>query len=73
MEQDLEIKSTELELIKNRFVTILEKTNEGIYFTDLENGYIWCNDTLVKKLSLFFSILSFSNTLHKSYLSISSL
>ncbi len=52
MEQDLETKSTELELIKNRFVTILEKTNEGIYFTDLENGYIWCNDTLVKKLSL---------------------
>lgn len=52
MEQDLEIKSTELELIKNRFVTILEKTNEGIYFTDLANGYIWCNDTLVKRLSL---------------------
>lgn len=52
MEQDLEVKSFELDLIKNRFVTILEKTNEGIYFTDLENGYIWCNDTLVKKLSL---------------------
>lgn len=52
MEQDLESKSSELELIKNRFVIILEKTNEGIYFTDLENGYIWCNDTLVKKLSL---------------------
>ncbi len=52
MEKDLASTSSELELIKNRFVTILEKTSEGIFFNDLSQGYIWCNDTLVKKLSL---------------------
>lgn len=52
MEKDLASASSELELIKNRFVTILEKTSEGIFFNDLSQGYIWCNDTLVKKLSL---------------------
>lgn len=52
MEKDLASTSFELELIKNRFITILEKTSEGIFFNDLSQGFIWCNDTLVKKLSI---------------------
>ena len=52
MEKDLAETSLELDLIKNRFVTILEKTSEGIFFNNLSQGYIWCNDILVKKLSL---------------------
>lgn len=67
MEKDLASASSELEIIKNRFVTILEKTTEGIYFNDLSQGYIWCNDTLVKKLSLNGNSLSnseFYNMIH---------
>lgn len=52
LEKDLVQTNTELEIIKNRFVTILEKTQEGIYFNDITNGYIWFNDTLVLKLAL---------------------
>ena len=67
MEKELSSTSSELEIIKNRFVTILEKTTEGIYFNDLSQGYIWCNDTLVKKLSLNGNSLSnsdFYNMIH---------
>lgn len=52
IEKDLASASSELEIIKNRFVTLLQKTNEGVFFNNLTDGYIWCNDTLVKKLSL---------------------
>lgn len=52
MEKELTQASFELTTIKNRFVTILEKTSDGIFFNDITNGSIWCNDVLVKKLSL---------------------
>lgn len=52
MESDLKEASQELEILRARFITILEKTNEGIYFANLDEGYIWFNDVLVKRLSL---------------------
>lgn len=52
IEKNLSKTSNELLVIKNRFVTILEKTVEGIFFNDITQGFIWCNDILVKKLSL---------------------
>ena len=52
IESDLKEASQELDILRSRFITILEKTNEGIYFANLEEGYIWFNDVLVKKLSL---------------------
>ena len=52
MESDLKEASEELDILRSRFITILEKTNEGIYFANLEEGYIWFNDVLVKRLSL---------------------
>ena len=52
MEKELNEAKTELNLLRSRFTTILYKTEEGIFFNDLANGYIWCNDVLVKKLSL---------------------
>ena len=42
----------ELDVIRNRFITLLNKTNDGIFFNDLTNRSIWFNDVLVKKLFL---------------------
>lgn len=67
MEKDLAITTTELNLIKNRFSTILECSAEGIYFNDLTSGHIWCNDYLVKKLNLngnSLNIIDFYRLIH---------
>ncbi|MCR5112336.1 MAG: diguanylate cyclase [Acholeplasmatales bacterium] len=48
---ELEAKK-ELELIKERFITIIGKTTDGIYFNTFNDGTIWFNDVLVKKLFL---------------------
>lgn len=58
MEKNLEESVVELDMIKNRFMTILEKTTEGIFFTDLTNKTIWVNDVLVKKLRLNYNDMS---------------
>lgn len=52
MEKDLAESIDELDIIKNRFITILEKSKEGIFFTDLNNKSIWINDVLLKELCL---------------------
>lgn len=52
MESEINKQNKELDIIKNRFVTIIEKTSDGIFFNDLKKGYVWCNDILVKKLCL---------------------
>lgn len=52
MENEINKTSKELDIIRSRFVTILEKTSEGIFFNDLKQGFIWFNDYLVTKLSL---------------------
>lgn len=52
MEKDLAESIGELELIKSRFITVLEKTNEGIFFNNLTDKSIWMNDVLVHDLSL---------------------
>ncbi len=52
LERDLESASSELDIIKARFITILNKTSDGIYFNNLNDKVIWFNDNLVRKLSL---------------------
>lgn len=52
MEKELNKSSKELTIIKNRFVTILNKTSDGIYFNNLSTGSIWFNDILVRRLCL---------------------
>lgn len=52
VERDLEQKSNELDLIKSRFLSIIGKTTDGIFFNNLTNKSIWFNDVLVKKLLL---------------------
>ena len=52
LEKDLAVTSSELDIIKSRFVTILNKTSDGIYFNNLNQKSIWFNDNLVRKLCL---------------------
>lgn len=52
MERNLAESTEELNLIKSRFITILEKTKEGLFFTDLSNKSIWVNNVVMKSLSL---------------------
>ena len=52
MERDLASKSSELDIIKERFIVILNKTNDGIFFNTLTKKSIWFNDILVKRLNL---------------------
>ena len=67
VEKNLNKANEELELLKSRFVTILEKTKEGIYFTNLNDGYIWVNDNLVENLKLngnSISLNDFYSSIH---------
>ncbi len=52
MEKNLAESVEELDIIKSRFVTLLEKTNEGIFFNDLTNQCIWVNDVVTHNLCL---------------------
>lgn len=52
MEAQLESANTELDLLKERFVTLIGKTNDGIFFNYLNKKVIWFNDILVKRLLL---------------------
>jgi len=48
----------ELQIIKDRFITLLEKTSDGIFFHTLNNGNIWLNDVIVRRLFLNGNALS---------------
>ncbi|MDE5546894.1 MAG: PAS domain-containing protein, partial [Anaeroplasmataceae bacterium] len=58
MEKNLAESTDELDMIKDRFMTILEKSNEGIFFKDLTNKTIWINDALKQKLCFNYNELS---------------
>ncbi|MDE7263455.1 MAG: diguanylate cyclase [Anaeroplasmataceae bacterium] len=58
MEKNLAQSTDELDMIKSRFMTILEKTTEGIFFENLTENTIWVNDVLKKKLCFNYNELS---------------
>jgi len=58
MEKELSTKSDELDLIKSRFITILNKTTDGIFFNTLNEKSIWFNDILVRRLCLNGNVVS---------------
>ena len=68
LEKELASVSSELDIIKNRFITILNNTSDGIYFHNLNNKTIWFNDILVQRLYLNGNSISsaeFYNNIHK--------
>lgn len=67
MEKNLAESSDELDMIKSRFMTILEKTTEGIFFADLTHKTIWVNDVLKQKLHISYNempIQAFMENVH---------
>ena len=52
IERELVNKNKDLESIQYKFIAALELTEEGIFFNDLDENYIWGNDVLVKDLKL---------------------
>ena len=58
MEKNLAESMDELNIIKSRFITVLEKTKEGIFFADTINNTIWLNNNIVQDLKLKSSTLS---------------
>ena len=52
MEKDLAESVDELNIIKSRFITVLERTKEGIFFTDTINKTIWVNNVIANELKL---------------------
>lgn len=58
MEKDLAQSTDELNIIKSRFITVLERTKEGIFFTDTINKTIWVNNVIVSDLKLSDNNLS---------------
>ena len=68
MEKNLEDSMNELELIKSRFITMLEKSKEGVFFTNINDSTIWMNDNLVENLSLSkndMSLDEFRSNIHQ--------
>ena len=52
IEKELVNRNKALESIQYKFIAALELTEEGIFFNDLDDNYIWNNDVLVKDLKL---------------------
>ena len=52
VEKELINRNKDLESIQYKFIAALELTEEGIFFNDLDDNYIWSNDVLVKDLGL---------------------
>ena len=52
VEKELVTKNKDLESIQYKFIAALELTEEGIFFNDLDENYIWANDVMVKDLKL---------------------
>lgn len=52
VEKELNVKNSELEGIRHKFIATLEITEEAIFFTDIGQNYIWGTDNFTKALSL---------------------
>ena len=65
VESELAETKENLELISERFIVVLNKSTEGIFFNTLSQKQIWFNDVLVKKLNLNGNTMS-SNEFYKN-------
>lgn len=52
MEKTIVDSNRQLDSLTSRFVSLLECTKEAIFFVDLEEQSIWCNDQMVNLLNL---------------------
>ena len=61
VERELVDKNKDLESIQYKFIAALELTEEGIFFNDLNENYIWANDVMVNDLKLGSNTISYQN------------
>ena len=59
VERELLDRNQALESIQYKFIAALELTEEGIFFNDLDQNYIWANDILVKDLRLASNTIAY--------------
>ena len=67
MERNLAESTDELNIIKSRFITVLERTREGIFFTDTINKTMWVNNVIINDLKLSSDTLTideFKSNIH---------
>ena len=67
VERELLNKNKDLESIQYKFIAALELTEEGMFFNDLDENYIWSNDVMVKDLKLgsnTISYISYKDLIH---------
>ena len=66
VERELVTRNKDLESIQYKFIAALELTEEGIFFNDLDQNYIWGNDVFVKDLKLGSNTISYLS--YKDYI-----
>ena len=59
VEKELVNRNKDLESIQYKFIAALELTEEGIFFNDLDENYIWANDVMVKDLKLSTNTIAY--------------
>ncbi len=64
IEKELNTTSDELDGLRMRFSSIIELAEEGIFFIDLDDNSVWCNDSLVLALNLSGNSLSLEEFRH---------
>lgn len=68
VEKELLEKNSELESIRYKFIATLELTEEGLFYVDLDEKYIWGTDAYMKSLRLSSNTVSiddFQKYMHK--------
>lgn len=66
MERTIVDNNKQLDAITSRFVSLLDCTKEAIFFVDLEEQSIWCNDQMVSLLHLAGNSISWEE--YQSYI-----
>lgn len=60
-EKELKHQNDALESVQHKFIATLELTHDGIFFYEINENYVWCNDNLVKTLGLRQNTLSITD------------
>ncbi len=60
-EKELVHSNNILQTMQHKFIATLELTDSGIFFHEIDDSYIWCNDVLVKMLRLNSNTINVSD------------
>ncbi|MFI3329288.1 MAG: diguanylate cyclase [bacterium] len=60
-EKELIHSNNVLQTMQHKFIATLELTESGVFFHEIDQSYIWCNDILVKNLRLNSNTINVSD------------